>query len=234
VDQSGRWDRISSEINEIAKQIAARHRNAPSPRERVAPPQFHASITRVVTPSDFWRAFRFTVAGLASIGGGLAYRRSWRSKRVLHDRVPWGDHEEKGLLPSLAELLGLHYRREFLGVDVVLHRGTVASGPLAVPADILVAIEHENDPNTSGEEMSKLSWMAVPLKVLITYPRSGPDERQLLNRYSRILAGAGAAASNSYQLVIFGLPGLGQGARWKAYVYSDEDDRFNALEAQDT
>ena len=103
-----------------------------------------------------------------------------------------------------------------------------------MPADILVAIEHENDPNTSGEEMSKLSWMAVPLKVLITYPRSGPEERQLLNRYSRILAGAGAAASNGYQLVIFGLPGLGQGARWKAYVYSAEDDRFNALEAQDT
>lgn len=86
---------------------------------------------------------------------------------------------------------------------------------------ISVAIEHENDVGSSCEEMNKLQLFSAPLKVLVTYARSGGDSEVMLRKYTRVIQGAdcfGDIATLRRQLVIFGDKVDGR-IVWEAYAY---------------
>jgi hypothetical protein len=139
-----------------------------------------------------------------------------------------GRHDP-GLLASLAQNLGLDYRREFYGFDVVFYRGEVQRSRWRAPARILVVLEHENDALAAHEELYKLSWIAAPLKILITYPAGPTDESQLLLSYSRLLQEVSVQEVGQLMLIL-GLRGRYPAwADWKAYLYSDKVASFEEL-----
>jgi hypothetical protein len=95
---------------------------------------------------------------------------------------------------------------------------------------ISVAIEHENNPALSCEEMHKLQLLNVPLKVPITYPSDSAWGDRLLAQYEEIITGAdwfGDIATLRRQLVIFGEARN----RWRFYAYGDGGfARLDAIE----
>lgn len=95
---------------------------------------------------------------------------------------------------------------------------------------IAVAIEHENAPSGSVNEMNKLQLFNAPLKVLITYPKKPSDGTELLDKYERIIRSADVfqqAAKEQRQVVIFGhYPG--ERPYWEAFLYTA--DGFTRIE----
>jgi hypothetical protein len=72
---------------------------------------------------------------------------------------------------------------------------------------IAVAIEHENQAQSSCCELNKLQLINTPLKVLITYARSDDERRGLIVRYEKIIKAGDCfddVATHRKQLVIFG------------------------------
>ena len=184
---------------------------------------------------SFWRAFE-SVALARKISGGRPFRGGWRTKLVLERELEHHDGaREPGLLSALAERLQLNYRREFYGYDVIFHRdeiryyGQAVRGHWIAPGDISVVLEHENDPETSQHEVYKLSLLAVPLKVLVTYPDSYGHVGEVLESYLEVLSASPVPWIGTF-LVIFGLPRRGSPADWIAYVYDQNAVTFNFLE----
>ena len=192
-------------------------------------PTEQTSTVRSITAPDFWAAFK-AAAFSQQISGGRPPRGSARTKLAIDANINslHGRHGP-GLLASLAQTLGLEYRREFYGFDVVFYQGEVQRRRWRAPARILVVLEHENDAFAAHEELYKLSWIAAPLKVLITYPPGRIDERQMLDSYSRLLQELDVQEMGQLML-IFGLPGRYPAwADWKAYLYSDKLASFEKL-----
>lgn len=94
---------------------------------------------------------------------------------------------------------------------------------------IVVAIEHENDCDSSVIEMNKLQIYNAPLKVLITYCDSDKKTEEQLAKYSIIMNDADVFSDFDYlrrQLVIFGRL-KGPIVDWNYYVY--DGSRFVLL-----
>jgi hypothetical protein len=102
------------------------------------------------------------------------------------------------------------------------------------PADrwikyISVALEHENDPDYSAEEVIKLQRVNTPLAVLVTYPQTQRKGDALLETFATIIQEADVFANASKQrrqMCIFGYPG-DPDAGWRGFVY--QGNRFEAL-----
>jgi hypothetical protein len=87
--------------------------------------------------------------------------------------------------------------------------------------NISVALEHENVPSNSVEEIHKLQLLNTPLKVLVTYPHDSAQVPNLLEKYAEIIANAdifGDISTAKQQLVIFGFL-EGRAFTWRAFVY---------------
>jgi hypothetical protein len=182
-----------------------------------------------VGPPELWAAFK-NVAYSERIPGGRSSGSSLRTKLAMDRKTRSLDEgTERGLLASLAESLGLNYRREFYGFDAVFYHGEVRRRRWRAPGRILVVLEHENDSSAAHEELYKLSWIAAPLTVLITYPAAPVDESQLLQSFSRLLQELVVEKMGQLMLIL-GLPGrYAAWADWKAYVYSHEVAAFEEL-----
>ena len=188
-----------------------------------------------LTPEQFWRAFQ-SAASSRTVAGGRPFGISWRTKQVLERKLGSGDgRQQPGLMESIAQQLHLDYVREFYGYDAVFHRGKVSYGGQAIrgrrtaPGEISVALEHENDPETSQHELYKLSLLAVPLKVLVTYPLDYGHVSELLESYISVLKLPPVNWIGTL-LIIFGLPSQYPAfASWLAYVYDSDEISFNLL-----
>ena len=145
------------------------------------------------------------------------------------------------VLPSIAKALdvqqycntSMRNKYGYYSVDSVVYEEpdtrNFPAGMIYVKA-ISVAIEHENNPALSCEEMHKLQLLNVPLKVLITYPSDSARGDRLLAQYEEIITGAdwfGDIATLRRQLVIFGEARN----RWRFYAYGDGGfARLDAIE----
>ena len=184
---------------------------------------------KAITPARFWHTFQTVSSGRYVSGGRHYWRPSSRTKELLDKEIHLPGRQASGLLWLVAENLGLDYRREFFGYDVIFHSGHVQRGRWKQPADISVVLEHENDAKTSHHELYRLSLMAVPLKVLITYPEDFGDTGELLEWYLSVLDDAPVDPTGAF-LVIFGVPERPRRtANWIAYEYSTENDTFDFL-----
>ena len=95
------------------------------------------------------------------------------------------------IFPKVAKQLGLlTWNKEYFGLGVMFYeeRGTDRSGNYANYAKwVSVALEHENKPFKSHEDINKLQMFNVPLKVLITYAADGEESEALLKKYEGII-----------------------------------------------
>jgi hypothetical protein len=98
------------------------------------------------------------------------------------------------------------------------------------PANILVVLEHENDADTSNQELYKLSLAAVPLRVLVTYPRDFEHTGDLLESYVSLVDDSPVPWMGTL-MVILGVPRRGSSkAVWDAYVYRNDEASFDFME----
>jgi len=167
-------------------------------------------MTKIVSPQEFVVAFH-----------GVVCRRE--SDLVAH----WWNAKEyselflaadTGVLSEVAGTLGLQYWREYLKVDAVFYERVEEVDSFAV------TIEHENDAKTSRWEANKLSLFNTPLKVLITYPKKGCSEAQLLRSYAEVLRLSDVFrdfSSLRRQLVAFAVENNGS-VDWRYHAYTDE------------
>lgn len=109
--------------------------------------------------------------------------------------------EGDGIYDRLGNALGLRCVREkYHRVDAVYS----ADGGCR-KADVLIALEHENNISTASGEMKKLAALDAPLNIVVTYPVTGtPDQEKsrYLSDYERILAESGPRTGQ--HLLVFG------------------------------
>ena len=150
-----------------------------------------------------------------------------------HEKKPYTRLVKNDVLPEVGRRLGLiPHRFEYYSLDCiyVAEYDTDHFAPdSGYPKAFSVIIEHENEADVSCEEMSKLLLFNAPLKVLITYARSGPGLERHLHRYARMIEASGnadLALSTQRILVVFGdrpaaVP------TWRSYLY--ERDGFSEI-----
>jgi len=109
--------------------------------------------------------------------------------------------EGEGIYDRLGNALGLRCVRErYHRVDAVYS----ADGGCR-EADVLIALEHENNIRTASGEVKKLAALDAPLNVVVTYPvTKNPDQEKsrYLSEYERILTESGSRTGE--HLVVFG------------------------------
>ena len=140
----------------------------------------------------------------------------------------------KIIYPKIAKELGsLIHCPEYMQLDAVFFakEDKCVKKPVRhylYPQYFSVVMEHENDSNTSFEEMNKLSLINAPLKVLVTYPKqsAAPDQKEkntLLRNYTKQVKNAdvfGDFENKCRQMVIFGYyKKSGKKIRWVYYLY---------------
>jgi len=165
---------------------------------------------KIISPEEFVKTFR-EVAGYRE---KELFKLWWSSNAKYTDRILTN---QGGVLAEVSKRLELEYRQEKVRMDAMLYQ------PINGVRAISVAVEHENDGDSSFDEMWRLSLLNVPLKVLITYPSHG-EEALMLGRYANI-----AEALDVYgdfhvqrrQLVIFGFSDYpNRSIEWRCYVLS--------------
>jgi hypothetical protein len=167
-----------------------------------------------VSPHEFRDAFLAALRGLNE-----EFKASWLGRSADYTAFFRGK-----VLPNVANRLGLKaHCSDYYTLDAVFYSESDAKyfPPSSTYARCLaVAIEHENAAATSYIEMNKLQLFNAPLKVLITYARSGRETEKLLAMYDEIISWAdcfGDIASLRRQLVILGEPGAVTSWRFFAY-----------------
>ena len=137
------------------------------------------------------------------------------------------------IYPKIAEELGsLIHCTEYMNFDAVFFakEDDCVKKPVRhylYPQYFSVVMEHENDSNTSFEEMNKLSLINAPLKVLVTYPKQGgapaqEKEKTLLDNYTKQVKNAdvfGDFKDKRCQMVVFGRK-KNDTIRWKYYLFN--------------
>ena len=127
------------------------------------------------------KPFSSTLSGVTD--GHLAdIRLHWPNQRRFTER-----YVNPMLIPALADALGcaatLEHPFGTKRIDTVFHRRANSGG-----AEVVAALEHENNLTYSGEEIVKLRDFAAPLGVLITYA-SQKRRASLLAEYDELLTG---------------------------------------------
>lgn len=137
------------------------------------------------------------------------------------------------VLPEVGKRLGLTphpYEHYSLDCIYVAEYDTEHFGPdSGYPKAFSVIVEHENMANRSCEEMSKLLLFNAPLKVLITYARSGHGLENHLARYVKMIESSGNSAlavASQRILVIFCDKPLDIPI-WRSYLYGS--DKFTEI-----
>jgi hypothetical protein len=172
-----------------------------------------------ITPRDFRNAF---------VAVMKAEHDSFRTA-VGFEAKSYAYFMRSNIFPKIAKHLGLlAWNKEYYTLDGMFYeeRGTDTFGNYTTYAKwISVALEHENKPSKTHEEINKLQMLNAPLKVLITYAAEGAEADSLLRRYEAVMRDADAfndIATLRQQLVIFGTPRTVR--EWRFYVY--ESDGF--------
>ena len=146
----------------------------------------------------------------------------------------------KIIYPQIAKELGsLIHCPEYMQLDAVFFakEDDCVKKPVRhylYPQYFSVVMEHENDSNTSFEEMNKLSLINAPLKVLVTYPYQDDapaqkKEKPLLDNYIKQVKNADVFddfEGKRRQMVIFGYK-ENDTIHWKYYLFKDK--RFAPL-----
>ena len=139
------------------------------------------------------------------------------------------------IYPQIAKELGsLIHCTEYMDIDAVFFakEDDCVKKPVRhylYPQYFSVVMEHENDSNTSFEEMNKLSLINAPLKVLVTYPHQNEAdfqmmEDELIKIYQKQMKNAdvfGDFKDKRRQMVIFGYK-ENDTIRWEYYLFKDK------------
>jgi hypothetical protein len=172
-----------------------------------------------ITPRDFRNAFEAVMK---------AEHNSFRTA-VGFEAKSYAYFMRSTIFPKIAKHLGLlAWNKEYHALDGMFYeeRGTDKFGNYTTYAKwISVALEHENKPAKTDEQINKLQMLNVPLKVLITYAAEGAEGDALLRRYEAVIGDSDVfddIAALRRQLVIFGTPRTVR--EWRFYVY--ENDGF--------
>lgn len=175
-----------------------------------------------ITPREFRNAF---------VAVMKAEHKSFRTA-VGFEAKSYSYFMRSSIFPKIAKNLGLlAWNKEYCALDGMLYeeRATDKFGNYTTYAKwISVALEHENKPFKTHEEINKLQTFNVPLKVLITYAAEGDEADSLLRKYEEVIGDSDVfndIATLRQQLVIFGTPKTVR--EWRFYVY--ESDGFVLL-----
>ena len=175
-----------------------------------------------ITPRDFQTAFLAVLK---------AEQASFRTA-VGFEAKSYTYFMRSNIFPKIAKHLGLQaWKKDYYALDGIFYeeRGTDQFDNYAAYAKwISVALEHENKPFKTHEEINKLQMVNAPLKVLITYAAEGKEADSLLRKYERVIGDSdifGDIGTLRQQLVIFGTPTTVR--EWRFYVY--ESDGFVLL-----
>ena len=172
-------------------------------------------MTRIVTPQEFIDVFQGVIDGEPGIASSWDNPPEYTALLLKQDGA---------VLKRVAEKLGLSYWPELMNIDACFYQG--AREPFLVS----IAIEHENLVYTSFREANKLALLAIPLKVLITYPLQQRQDSEFLKEYDNIVTACAATARGStpgHFLVILASR-EGDVISWRYFQWSD--DGFARLE----
>lgn len=143
----------------------------------------------------------------------------------------WGHKSGKEgyIYSELAEELGMKWRHEYAAMyDAVYFKDwcPIAGGGGRQAAFLSLVVEHENNHETSGQEMNRLLSVNASLKALVTYPDN--NEKELFAAYAQqikvvddILPGYSAQQRH---VVIFGDKENGS-LVWTYYIYGHGEFR---------
>ena len=175
---------------------------------------------RVVTPDEFKAAFLEIVSAHED---ALVAR--W-SRFGEYTKYFMGPKTGCGLIHKIARRLVLECHKEYWHIDAIFCKcldKTHFRNPNATYAkSVAVAFEHENNSDSSNEEMNKLSIIDAPLKVLVTYYRSDQCRDKHLEEYAEILGeadGFSDFSTSRKHMVVFGHREHDR-ALWSFYVYA--------------
>ncbi len=140
------------------------------------------------------------------------------------------------IYPRIAEELGsLIHCTEYMNFDAVFYakEDDCVKKPVRhylYPQYFSVVMEHENNSNTSFEEMNKLSLINAPLKVLVTYPHQNEasfqmPEDELIKIYQKQMKNAdvfGDFKNKRRQMVIFGRK-KNDTIHWEYHLFNGEN-----------
>jgi len=169
-----------------------------------------------ISANDFFHAWVASVNEMKII-----LQDNWRNATQFTSLVK---SSEDCVLKLVAKQLGLNcYPHDYYSLDSVLYRDCDLVPDLPEHSywfrSLTVAFEHENSINSGiFKEVSHLLILDPELRVLVTYPISGIEEREWEYSHS-IISGSRNADSISDQenfLVIFGGE---SGFVWEGYVY---------------
>ena len=141
------------------------------------------SENTVISPSQFKAALQSVLENPAM--HKRLYDR-WDTTSKEYTSV-WEDSVD-GIYRQLADALELLLKREHYGhIDAVFYKNFNKEFPRSVNF-FSVVMEHENNTDTSWEEMEKLTVLNSPLKVVVTYPYEEYSADELLADYAEQIA----------------------------------------------
>jgi hypothetical protein len=143
--------------------------------------------------------------------------------------------ENGGICDRLGKDLGLQCHKPYWWIDAAYYerrdeKNFEENDGLHAEA-ISIALEHENSVSRSHQEMNKLSLIDVPLKVLVTYPKSRSNAETLLSKFAAILMLADHFddfATKRRHLVVFGQE-QDQKINWSFHLFDGK--KFVLLDA---
>jgi hypothetical protein len=186
------------------------------------------SVKRTVTPEEFCETFMASVV-LCMVDSKSRRTVCWgeRLREIGQDAEKLRQmmvSEKTGYLAELARALELSHRSDYGVIDAVFYEKREA-GATAPGSDIgdrvVVAIEYENGASQSSAAISRLSMLAAPLKVLITYPTERSASDGLLADYAYLLhrkSGMEKKDFASGYVAIFGFTGP-QDIKFSYHIY---------------
>lgn len=180
-------------------------------------------ISRLITPLQFKDYFKIVVEESERTISEL-----W-NKFPDYSRLMLGTYEKPGLLNEVAKKLNLQSTINYWSFDSIFYTELITeffSDDYLYVNYASVAIEHENVINYSHNEISKLSLLNCPLKVLITYPKKETDIETYLTHYAKIIKLADVFndfSSLRKQLIIFGESFEDYHNKWSYYVYNGNE-----------
>ena len=188
-------------------------------------------MNTLITPEDFMTKFNSVVNKYA-----ITLRDKWNAPNKF-TKIFLGEKFSGGIMRELAKNLELRYYREYYTLDAIFYKrkdegisDKSAEGALYAES-ICIALEHENNVNSSYIEMNKLAIFNTPLKVLVTYPSGKQKAEKFLTQYASILTKADIFSDFSTlrrHMVIFGKLNKDRKPIWSYYVYKNK--RFIPLE----
>ena len=178
------------------------------------------SKNTVISPSQFKAALQSVLENPAM--NKRLYDR-WDTTSKEYTSV-WEDSVD-GVYRQLADALGLRLKREHYGhIDAVFYKNFNKDFPTSVNF-FSVVIEHENNTDTSWEEIEKLTVLNSPMKVVVTYPYEDYSVDELLSDYSEHISVSDKVWSNhsaeQRYIAVFAKndPENEQDMRWEYHLY---------------